>query len=233
MRTRNLVILTIAGSCLWGLIIYGLINVNEHLEKTNQGEKIDIRNETMEDYFERKFDEFEDERVKAVIAKHLVVSGRDPVDKYWNYLYGLAHNVIHTETVQTWKYDERGNGKYTNDFLVWCDQNGFEPKTKKTELDKKRQYIMLLGSTLDERALELLETGVKSDNPEIVLNSVKALLEFEDIVDVDLIIEAANRQTDPTYSKMIAENLLYYDDPKALGVAEEIMIDEIYRQPLE
>jgi len=171
-----------------------------------------------------KFDEADSEIRKSLYASILLRLGVQD-EKYITYLKGQAEKIINDDRPYPVKKDENGNeikGEYNPEFEDWCKKNNIELRQCTAEWFYSFPSIMgYLGLTNNELFFEYLKSGLNSTNDGIVLNSVSGLGILGDPRGIDLIEDAIKNTDNPGVKHIMAQSLLFIDDPYAEDISKQ------------
>ncbi len=158
---------------------------------------------------------------KAKIAQVLLALG-DRKDAYWNYLVELAKPALQSDAPNPIQNDAQGKSLpgLSPQFAAWATAHDKSPdEAGETALYIYPGIMMLLGSTRDPRAIPLLRQGLSSPNNLVEAAAAKGLAEFQDVPSIPLII-AACKKAPAEGASVIAESLVYFDDPQAQNAVD-------------
>jgi HEAT repeat protein len=158
---------------------------------------------------------------KAQIAQVLLALG-DRKDAYWNYLVELAKPALQSDAPNPIQNDAQGKSLpgLSPQFAAWATAHDKSPdEAGETALYIYPGIMMLLGSTRDPRAIPLLRQGLSSPNNLVEAAATKGLAEFQDVPSIPLII-AACKKAPAEGASVIAESLVYFDDPQAQNAVD-------------
>lgn len=165
---------------------------------------------------EKQFTLTSDPLDKAKIAQVLLFLG-DRKDDYWDYLAALAKPAVESDAPDPGLYDAQGKSiqGLSEEFVRWVKLHNQSPD----DAGAKAVYewpgiILLLGASEDPRALPLLRRALSSPNPLIASDAADGLAQMQDKSSVPLII-ARCKKSRPDQADIIAEALVYFDDPDA------------------
>lgn len=157
---------------------------------------------------------------KAKIAEVLVKLG-DRDDTYWNFLVGLVTAVVESDAPDVGGFDAQGKSTgLSSKFIAWAVAHKLAPN----EAAENAIYILpgevgLLGLTGDHRAIPLLRRGLQSPNYFIRVDAANGLAQLGDESSIPLIISACkDAPSEP--ASVIAEALVYFDDPRAQSAVD-------------
>jgi HEAT repeat protein len=151
-------------------------------------------------------------------------------DKYWNYLAEQVTLMLDYAP----PYLDPGrigpDGKPPPDFAAWAKAHNINAEAAASDamMFLFPGVIYLLAKTGDSRAIPLLRRALMSPNFIIRDFAAGGLAKFHDKDSIPLIIEACKTST-PDGAAVIAENLLYFDDPQAQKAAERYVSEPILK----
>jgi len=174
----------------------------------------------------KQFVQVQDPLDKAKIAQVLVKLG-DKDDTYWDLLVKLATPALESDAPDFMDYDAQGKSAPgpSPAFIAWAKAHNVPPNGPDGNAAENSVYIFpgevgLLGLTGDPRAIPLLRQGLKSSNHMIEISGAEGLAELQDTESIPLIIEACKRApAEP--AGVIAESLVYFDDPDAQNAVDK------------
>jgi len=157
-----------------------------------------------------------DPLVKAKIASALVRLG-DRDDLYWDFLVKQATPALESDAPDFLNRDPQaktGAGP-SPEFVAWANAHGQDPQSAgRDAMYGMPGRLTLLASSGDQRAIPLLRRGLSSPNHQIQIAAAMGLAELHDKDSIPLISDACERAPAGAAS-VIAESLVYFDDPKA------------------
>ncbi len=163
-----------------------------------------------------------DPELKQRLASILLSIGvRDKV--YRNYLEHAAREALADETPWPKQYDAKGEPQDWNPvFLEWCQKRRLMPwaTLKKVTYEISMPWYYLAASG-DPSFYDLFIEGLHSHNLMIVGDAARGLAKLQDPRAIEPLI-AAGRHTPGEGLAGIRESLLYFSDPRAQAVAEEL-----------
>lgn len=167
---------------------------------------------------------------KARIAQVLLLLG-DRKDVYWNYLAELAKSVLDNGAPSPVHYDAQGKHipGPSQEFIAWAQAHGQAPgPAAESAVYIWPGLVGGLGMTGDSRALPLLRRALSSPNPMIQIAASKGLAEMHDEASVPLVISRCTNAP-PEVASVIAESLVYFDDPEAQKAVDTYVPKELAR----
>jgi HEAT repeat protein len=177
---------------------------------------------------EKQFTLISEPLEKAKIAQVLLLLG-DRKDAYWNYLAELVKPALESDAPSPMLDDARGKSipDLSKEFATWAQAHGKSPG----EAVEYAKYIlpvivMMVGATADSRALPLLRRAFLSPNSMIQIAASKGLAEMHDVTAVPLMIERC-KNAPPDVASLIAESLVYFDDPEAQKTVDTFVPKEM------
>jgi hypothetical protein len=167
---------------------------------------------------ERQFARATEPLDKAKYAQVLIRLG-DRDDTYWNYLVRLATEALDSDAPDP----TQGAPDSNKAFRAWARIHKLDPNKAAVDAVYSQPGIVgLLGLTGDKRAIPLLRRGLYSQNPLIVVMSAEGLEEVHDDASVPLII-ASCRRASADMAALIAQPLVYFDEPDAQKAVDTYM----------
>lgn len=170
---------------------------------------------------EKQFTAVSDPLDKAKIAQVLLLLG-DKKDEYWDYLAGLMKSILDSDAPSPEGHDAQGKltRPPTPEFVEWAQKHG-RPPAEATEdaVYRLPGIVGLIGMTGDPRALPLLRRALLSPNYHIDVFAALGLAEMEDTSSIPLIISRC-KGVPAEAANLIAESLVYFDDPQAQGAVD-------------
>jgi HEAT repeat protein len=164
---------------------------------------------------------------RAKIAQVLLFLG-DKKDVYWNYLADLAKPALESDAPSPIHYDTEGKSipDPSQEFVTWAQAHGQSPN----EAGENALYIlpgivMMLGATGDARALPLLRRALSSPNYQIEAAAALGLAEMHDVTAIPLMISRC-ASAPAEAATLIAEALVYFDDPQAQNAVDTYLPKE-------
>jgi hypothetical protein len=176
---------------------------------------------------ESAFDHSKTTEEKQWIAATLLRLGEGS-RAYFDYLAGHAKEAIEDSTPFFVKYDGAGNavqGEFDSGFLNWCATNHKDPR--EVAGIQFRTYlgsVRILAYAQDQRAAELLRSGLVSPNTLVVTYSVEGLGRLHDMAALPLIAKALDRVKAGDRA-VIAEQLSWFRTPEAERLLERFVPD--------
>jgi HEAT repeat protein len=171
---------------------------------------------------EKQFVRSQDQLDKAKIAQALVKLG-DKNDTYWDFLVQAATPAVESDAPDFINRDSQGKELPgpSPEFVAWVKAHNLAPPT--AAADAEYIYpgkVMLLGATGDRRAIPLLRQALLSHNYLIEAAAARGLAEIQDKDSIILIVDVCKKA--PTQvAGLIAEPLLYFDDPQAQDAVDK------------
>jgi hypothetical protein len=167
-----------------------------------------------------KFVRSQDTFYKAKVAEALVKLG-DRDDTYWNFLVGLVTLAVESDAPAVVNFDAQGKSAgLSPKFIAWAVAHKLSPN----EAAENAEYfipgeVAMLGLTGDRRAIPLLRRALQSPNYFIEAQAANGLAQLGDDSSIPLIISACkDAPTEP--ASVIAEALVYFDDPRAQSAVD-------------
>jgi HEAT repeat protein len=158
---------------------------------------------------------------KAKIAVALLALG-DKKDVHWNFLVQLVKPVLESDAPNPVQNDPLGKAMpgLSLEFIAWTKSHNQSPD----EAGEDAIYVfpgemLLLGGTRDPRAIPLLRQALSSPNEMIEIAAARGLAEIQDASSVPLIVDLCKKAPAETAS-LIAESLVYFDDPQAQSAVD-------------
>jgi hypothetical protein len=164
---------------------------------------------------EEQFARTQDETNKGKIASSLVTLG-DKDNTYWNYLLQQATLAVDSDLPFPIDYAQadKSSVQFPPDLIAWAKAHNVSANSAaEGALYDLPGKLLLLGSTGEPRGTPLLQRALLSRNPLIVVAAAKGLAQSQDKDSIPLIIAAC--RANPTLAALIAEPLVYFDDPRA------------------
>jgi HEAT repeat protein len=165
---------------------------------------------------EKQFTLTSDPLDKAKIAQVLLYLG-DKKDLYWDYLAELAKPAVESDAPDPGLYDAQGKPiqGLSQEFIQWAKLHNESPVDASTKaVYEWPGIVMLVGGTGDPRAVPLLRRALSSPNSLIASAAVDGLAQMQDVASVPSIIARCEKAR-PDEAAIIAESLVYFDDPDA------------------
>jgi hypothetical protein len=176
---------------------------------------------------EAQFGRATDLDTKAQIASGLVKL-KDRDDTYWNFLLEQATLAVDSNVPDDAFSESQGKtmSPGTPELQEWAH-------THNVSLEKAAEHarydipgeVLLLGQTGDPRGVPLLRRALQAHNHLMVAMAAKGLALIQDKESIPLIIAAAHRAPEG-YNSLIAESLVYFDDPQAQSAVDTYMSKE-------
>jgi hypothetical protein len=152
---------------------------------------------------------------KAKIAQALVKLG-DKKNTYWDFLVYLATPAVESDAPSPITFNSQGNSVpgISPQFIAWAKANNADATAGEDAIYPNPGKVMLLGATGDRRAIPLLRRALMSPNYLVEAAAAKGIAEIQDKDSIPLIIDACTKAPSEAAS-LIAESLVYFDDPQA------------------
>jgi hypothetical protein len=173
---------------------------------------------------EEKFVRTQDQLDKAHIASALVRLG-DKNDIYWDFLVKLATQAVESDAPDFMSYDSQGKSVPgpSPEFAAWLKTHDVPPGSAwEDSFYKLPGKVLLLALTRDPRAVPLLRKALSSPNHMIEMAAAMGLAEMGDQDSIPYIIEACKRAPAEA-AAVIAESLVYFDDPAAQSAVDQFI----------
>lgn len=177
---------------------------------------------------EKQFTRVSDPLVKAKIAQVLLSFGVRK-EAYWNYLAESVQAVLDTNVPDPTIYNSQGKQVrgLSADFVAWARSRGESPgKAAEDAVYIWPGFVMLVGASGDARAIPLLRRALSSGNLMIQDAAAMGLAEMQDLTSVPTII-AKCKAAPPEVAAVIAESLVFFDDPRAQAAVDAYVPTEI------
>jgi len=171
---------------------------------------------------EKQFQMTDDALLKPSVASALVRLG-DKRPVYWDYLVEKATEAIDSDAPYPAKCDADGKlvPGVSPEFANWAKAHTMSVDSAVNDAALLLpSAVLLLGDTLDPRAIPLLRRGLDSPNFMIQADAAMALADLHDKASIAMIIQACRRAPADT-AFAIADALLHFDDPEAQRAANE------------
>lgn len=177
----------------------------------------------LEEEFERASSQLEKQRTASLLVAWGV---RDP---YFAFLLRAAEEAIDSGMPFPLGVNEQGEivrKVYTEEFLAWCRARGLDPG----QAAWRAVYgfptdVAFLAETSDPRAVPALKRGLLSANPMIAYQSARGLGLLDERQAVPTVIRRLERGPQEV-SLLMANALVYFDDPRARQATEEFFVDK-------
>lgn len=175
---------------------------------------------------EQEFTKTTNVTLKASIASGLVKL-RDPDPQYWTYLASQVTTALNLDIPDpAFSKSQNAMVGESPELKEWAGSHGMRLK----EAFVLAQYtipgrVILLGDTVDTRAIPLLQQALKSRNYLAEVYAAKGLAALQDAKSITLISQASQRAPD-SYGPLIAESLLYFNNDEAKQAATTILSSE-------
>jgi nucleoid-associated protein YgaU len=161
---------------------------------------------------------------KEEIASALVRLGEKD-DIYWDFLVKQATEAVDSDAPFPREFDSQGkmlDDHFSPAFLQWVKQHGLSPgDAGEMVVYRLPGKLFMLAETGDPRGIPLLRRGMSSANYMIQIMAAKGLAKLQDRDSIPVIIAAC--QSSSWASPVIAEVLVYFDDPEAQAAAEKYL----------
>jgi hypothetical protein len=176
---------------------------------------------------EQQFPSSKDVLLKDSLASALVRLG-DKHEQYWNFLFDNAKAAIESDAPFPVVFDSAGKlvpRQLSTEFTHWAKVHQLSPNdAAAAQVYEIPGNVLLLAITGDSRGVLLLRKGMSSPNYYIQLAAAKGLAMLQDNPSVSFIIEACDKA--PAEAKpMLAEPLVFFNDPRAQTAAERFISD--------
>ena len=163
---------------------------------------------------------------KVTIARVLVRLG-DKDETYWNFLVKQATPALTSDAPDFVSYDVEGKSTSgpSPAFIAWTKTHNIAPNGPDSSAAEDSVYVspakvLALGLTGDPRAIPLLRLALSSPNHMIEIAAAKGLAELQDKESIPSIIDACRRSPAEPAS-LIAQSLVYFDDPDAQNTVDK------------
>ncbi len=170
---------------------------------------------------EAQFAETTDLAIKTKIAAGLVRLGDNDLH-YWEFLLQRANFALDSDLPDPFR-DSQGNStgrQLSPKFRAYMQTHNLDASTAVAAWTYELPGIMLdLGETGDPRGIPLLQQALHSRNYLIVVFAAKGLTLIQDKQSIPLIV-AAIQNAPPEYQPLIAEPLIYFNDPQAQSAVD-------------
>jgi hypothetical protein len=164
----------------------------------------------LENYYSRTTDT----DIQAGVASLLVRMG-DKKETYWNYLVELAQKAVQSDAPDPFNLAAgKQDDPISPDFKLWASTHNIPLEKALTMIGELAQDLAPLARTGDPRGVPLLRKALGS--PVLLVSSVAAagLAQANDVSSVPLIVDAC-RRLPPEGARLLADDLLFFDDPLA------------------
>lgn len=164
---------------------------------------------------------------KAKIAQVLLSLG-DRKDAYWNFLAELAKPALEGDAPDPMQYDAQGRtlSGLSPQWIEWAKAHNETSDAGENAIYIYPGIVGLLGMTGDSRAVPLLRQALSSPNYLIDAAAAMGLAEMHDLTSVPLII-ARCKVAPAEAAAVIAESLVYFDDPQAQNTVDTFVPKEL------
>ena len=173
---------------------------------------------------EKAFQKATDRIDKEGIAGSLVRLG-DKNEIYWNVLAQYARAAVENDMPFPYEFDADGEiignvpEKYAPEFLAWCKKHGEQTGSAAQQaLYGFSVDLLALAATGDSRGSEILFRGLESRNYYVATFAARGLARLQDRRAIKPIIQACERAP-AGMVKLMAESLVFFDDPEAQSAA--------------
>lgn len=166
---------------------------------------------------EGQFHKTSDLQLKTKVAAALVRLG-ETSPEYWDFVLQRATLVIESGIPNIIFTDAQGvsvTDRWPPELIAWAQQHNTDINT--AGLYAMKQYpaiILMLGETEDRRAVPLLRKALLVRNSLIVSMAARGLAQVKNNDSVPFIIAAIDKASQ-LYKPVIAESLIFFDDPRA------------------
>lgn len=202
---------------------FGEKSVNELL-----GDLITKGDKTALPPLRQAFEDSNSKLEKQTIASTLLSYGDKDI-RFLEYLAGFAKTAIESDMPFPIAFDSQGSairGQYSSEFVAWAARNRIDPhKAAEEAMFGQPGDVLFLASAVDSRAFDLLLRGLEAKNYFVVANAARGLARLQDARAIRPIIEACKRAP-PELARLIAEALVYFDDPEAQAAAERFILNK-------
>jgi hypothetical protein len=121
-------------------------------------------------------------------------------------------------------------GKYSPEFLRWARTHNAAPdEAAQAQMSEHPIAMGFLAMTGDPRGRSVLRTAMSSHNPFVQIRAARGLARLQDTDSIPLIIEACQKAPQDV-AALVAQSLVFFNDPRAQNAAEKFIPD---RQLLE
>jgi len=168
---------------------------------------------------------------KGVIASALVRLG-DKAQVYWDFLENAARTAVENGPPYPIRFDAQGKimpHQYTPELVEWAKSRSISPgAATQIALYEIPGKVFLLAETGDPRGLPLLRQAMYSPNYMIQEVAAKGLAKLQDKDSIPMIIGACQRAP-VDMAAVIAEALIFFDDPQARSAAEKYIPNDMLK----
>ncbi|MBZ5568002.1 MAG: hypothetical protein LAN64_09145 [Acidobacteriia bacterium] len=164
---------------------------------------------------------------RAKIAQVLLLLG-DKKDEYWDYLAGLMKPILDSDAPSPEGHDAQGKliRPPSPEFVEWARKHGRSPgEAAEDAVYRLPGIVGIVGMTGDSRALPLLRRALLSPNFHIAFAAAFGLAEMQDTSSIPLIISRC-KEAPAEASSLIAESLVYFDDPEGQKAVDRFIPKE-------
>lgn len=175
---------------------------------------------------EQKFFRTADPLDKAHVASALVRLG-DKNDTYWNFLLEQATKAVESDVPSFYIYDANGKaaGGPSPAYIAWATAHNLPPNETEQPMYMIPGAVALLGITADPRGVPILRRGLLSRNYQIEIVAAMSLAQVGDKNSIPFIIKASEKAPAEVAS-VLAESLVYFDDPQAQRAVDKFIDPE-------
>ena len=164
---------------------------------------------------EEQFASTTDVDTKTKIANGLVRLG-DKRNTYWNYLLEQATLALESDVPDPLFSDPAGKtmDQISSELQAWAQAHDVSANTAaQSAMYDQPGKVLDLAQTGDPRGIPFLRRALQSRNYMIAIFAAKGLVLIQDKDSIPLIIAACQRA--PSIAAVIAEPLIWFDDPSA------------------
>jgi len=168
---------------------------------------------------------------KGKIASALVRLG-DNGQVYWDFLENPARTAVESGAPFPIRFDAQGKimpYQYTPELLEWAKSRSISPEdAAQIAIYDMPGKVLLLAETGDPRGLPLLRQAMSSPNYMIQAKAAKGLAKLQDKESIPMIIGACQRAP-VDMAAVIAQALIFFDDPQAQSAAEKYIPNDMLK----
>jgi hypothetical protein len=168
---------------------------------------------------------------KGVIASALVRLG-DKGQVYWDFLENPARTAVESGPPFPIRFDAQGKimpYQLTPELLEWAKSRSISPEdAAQIAMYDMPGKVLLLAETGDPRGLPLLRQAMSSPNYMIQAEAAKGLAKLQDKESIPMIIGACQRAP-VDMAAVIAQALIFFDDPQAQSAAEKYIPNDMLK----
>ena len=168
---------------------------------------------------------------KGVIASALVRLG-DKGQVYWDFLENAARTAVENGPPYPIRFDAQGKimpYQLTPELLEWAKSRSISPEdAAQIAIYNMPGKVLLLAETGDPRGLPLLGQAMSSPNYMIQVGAAKGLAKLQDKESIPMIIGACLRAP-VDMAAVIAQALIFFDDPQAQSAAEKYIPNDMLK----